>query len=204
MTRITTNFRGLRALVLHPEGVTRDRLAGILERLGLVVMGHDPAEVSAASLPECDLVLFDADEEVEAGLLDELGKSRPMIALIGNEAPSRLARVVRLRCNSHILKPIRSTGVYSAVLLATNAHERQRQTDRDLEAFRQRLAGRRVVTKAVLKQMRLDGMDEDAAYDQLRHRAMESRMTIEAAARVVLDLPDIKEAHPPRRRPSKA
>ncbi len=204
MTRIKTNFRGLRALVLHGEGATTDRLAGILQRLGLIVLFHDPAETEAAALPECDLVLFDADEEIEASVLDRLAATLPMIALIGNEAPSRLARVVRFRCNSHILKPIRSMGVYSALLLATNGHEQHLQTCREIESFRQRLAGRRTVTKAVLKQMTLCGIDEDTAYEELRRRAMELRVPIETAARMTLDPSDTESLPSPCRRPRKA
>lgn len=191
MSRITTNFRGLRALVLHPEGPTRDRLAAILERLGLGVSAQEIATLAQGAPPPCDLVLFDADEEIEAPLLDGLSRGLPTIALIGNEAPSRLARVVRFRCNSHILKPIRNTGVYSAVVLAINDHDRQRQTERDLAALRQRLAGRRVVMKAVLHRMETAGMDEDAAYEHLRRRAMELRVPIEEAARRSLDPQDL-------------
>ena len=204
MTRIKTNFRGLRALILHSKGATSERLAGILERLGLVVMSCDPNGIEVADLPACDIVLFDSDEEIEASVLDDVAKTLPLIALIGNEAPSRLARVVRFRCNSHILKPIRSTGVYSAVLLATNGHERQRQADREIATFRQRLAGRRVVMKAVLKQMEHCGMDEEAAYEVLRRRAMELRVPIEIAARMVLDPSDTEELPSTCRRPRKA
>lgn len=195
MSRITTNFRGLRALVLHPGGPTCDRLAAILERLGLVVIAQESASLAQGDPPPCDLVLFDADDEIEAPLLDSLSRGLPTIALIGNEAPSRLARVVRFRCNSHILKPIRNTGVYSAVVLAINDQERQRQTERDLAALRQRLAGRRVVMKAVLHRMATAGLDEDEAYEHLRRRAMELRMPIEEAARLSLAPQDLPLTH---------
>ena len=204
MTRIQTNFRGLRALILHAEGDTTERLAGILNQLGLVVQVRCPSDIDANALPDCDLVLFDADEEIEAKVLDSLAATLPMIALIGNEAPSRLARAVRFRSNSHILKPIRSMGVYSALLLAANGHEQYVQTSREIEAFRQRLAGRRIVMKAVLKQMALCGIDEDAAYEELRRRAMELRVPIESAARRTLGLPDTEALPPPCRRPRKA
>ena len=204
MSRIATNFRGLRALILHGPGATSDRLAEILERLGLVVMIRSPEATSSGDPPDCDLLLFDADEEIEARLVDETREHVPTIALIGNEAPSRLSRVVGFRCNSHIIKPIRSTGVYSAVLLAINDHARRRQTDRELAAFRQRLSGRRFVMKAVLKKMDLCGIDEDAAYEHLRRRAMELRVPIETVAKTVLDAAETEELSPVRRRHNKA
>lgn len=204
MKRIKTNFRGLRALVLHSDCSSAGRLIEILERLGLIVVRADPGAVCRAHLPPCDIVLFDADDEIKPGLLESFSETHPMIALIGNEAPSHLARVVRSQCNSHILKPIRSTGVYSALLLAINGQDRQRQKDREIAAFRQRLAGRRVVMKAVLKQMQLCGIDEDAAYELLRRRAMERRVPIEVAAQEMLGSATSEQLPPPIRRPRKA
>lgn len=204
MSRITTNFRGLRALLLHDPGATSDRLAEILERLGIVAVAVDPETIARGDLPDCELLLFDADKEIETPLIDELRARVPTIALIGNEAPSRLSRVVAFRCNSHIIKPIRSTGVYSAVLLAINDHARRRQTDRELAAFRQRLAGRRLVMKAVLRQMDLCGIDDDAAYEHLRRRAMELRVPMETVAQMVLDSSKGEELSPVRRRHNKA
>lgn len=195
MTKIKSNFRGLRALVLQSDSGGTDRLTGILERLGLVVLVANPQGLSRsedAGLPPCDLVLFDADEEIDATLLDPFAGAVPMIALIGNEAPSRLARVVRFGCHSHILKPIRSMGVYSALILATNGHERHEASRREMEALRQRLAGRRLVMKAVLKRMTADGVDEDVAYEELRRRAMELRISLEEAARRSLGWHDLQ------------
>ena len=204
MSRIKTNFRGLRALVLHAEGAPSDRLAEILERLGLVVILRDPAAMEAQCPQDWDLVLFDADEEIDARLIDRLCKALPTIALIGNEAPSRLTRLVRFGCTSHILKPVRSTGVYTALVLAINAHEQERQTLREIATLRQRLAGRRIVMKAVLRHMALWGSDEDTAYEALRRRAMELRLPIEVAARMTLDTSDPDEPLPSRRQHRKA
>jgi AmiR/NasT family two-component response regulator len=107
----------------------------------------------------------------------------PTIALIGHEAPSRLVRVVALKCDSHILKPIRTTGVYTALLLAVNGHRDRLRTERDLGVLRQRLSGRREVMKAVLRHMALSGSDEDSAYQRLRQEAMDRRVPIEDVAR---------------------
>lgn len=204
MTRITTNFRGLRATILSGDSANAERLAEILERLGFIVSGMGQIGGGVGNLPPSDLVFLDADEEIAPALLEGLGNDLPMIALIGNEAPSRLARVVRFGCSSHILKPIRHSGVYSAIVLAISRHEHQRRTDEDLAALRQRLAGRRLVMKAVIKQMHLCAIDEDTAYDLLRKSAMERRISIEAVARMALGLPETDEPPSPRRRSRKA
>ncbi|SEA18178.1 ANTAR domain-containing response regulator [Rubrimonas cliftonensis] len=177
------NFRGYRALVLHREDASRDVLMSVLGKLGLAVEAVDPAALTDAALPECDLILFDADDEIEALGGRDAADAPPTIALIGHEAPSRLARVVRRRCASHILKPVRSSGVFTAVYLAVNEHARRQREARETEAMRQRLAGRRVVTAAILRMVLDDGLDQDAAYERLRAEAMRRRIPVDEMAR---------------------
>lgn len=180
---ILTNFRGLRALVVHRADSNRTVLVDILGRLGLEVTALDPDSLTPATDPEADLVLFDADEDsFEPSCLSDLSEM-PTIALIGNEAPSRLARVFRYQCDSHIQKPIRSSGVFTALLLAVNGHQRTKRSADQLETLRQRLSGRRMVMKAVLRMMSEHGIDEEAAYARLRQGAMHRRIPIEELAR---------------------
>ncbi|MCZ7675430.1 MAG: ANTAR domain-containing protein [Roseovarius sp.] len=180
---ITTNFRGIRALVMHGDDVNRDTLVNVLGRLGLDVTVLAPDALPADSLPHCDVLLFDADENVLVPCPSSQGTDIPTIALIGHETPSRLARVLGRRCDSHILKPIRSMGVFTALILAVNGHRQRLRSERELDALRQRLSGRREVMKAVLRLMSLFGIDEDTAYERLRQEAMDRRVPIEDAAR---------------------
>lgn len=180
---ISTNFRGFCALVVHGEDVNRETLASVLGRLGLEVNVLAPDALPVEGLPACDVLLFDADEDVPGLGPGGQGADVPTIALIGNEAPSRLARVVGQRCDSHILKPIRTTGVFTALLLAVNGHRRRLCGERTLDVVRQRLSGRREVMKAVLRLMELSGIDEDTAYERLRQEAMNRRVPIEDVAR---------------------
>ncbi len=176
---IITNFRGLRALVIHHEDPSRRVLVSVLGKLGLAVEAVEPGAAPAPG--DRDLVFFDADEGLDGLPLD--AGTLPHIALVGVEAPSRLARVVRLECASHILKPVRGAGVFTALLLAVNEHERRGRLERRIELLEQRMAGRRVVIKAVLRLMALCGIDEDAAYESLRLEAMSRRVPIDQVAR---------------------
>lgn len=180
---ITTNFRGLGALVVQGHDVNQETLVSVLGRLGLDVTLIAPDALPVDGLPRCDVLFFDADEEMTGPQAAGQGPDVPTIALIGHEAPSRLVRVVALRSDSHILKPIRTTGVYTALLLAVNGHRDRLRTERELDVLRQRLSGRRVVMKAVLRLMALSGIDEDSAYQRLRQEAMNRRVPIEDVAR---------------------
>lgn len=182
---IIQNFRGLNGLVVHADDANRRTLVTTLGKLGLIVTAKEVAD--AGDLKHCDLMFIDADEGMEAmpdAEAQQTGcQSVPCIALIGNEAPSRLARVVRHGCASHILKPIRNSGVYAAVLLAVNSHEMRQETAREIETLRKRLAGRRVVTQAVFEIMKKHRLDQDAAYELLRADAMNRRLPIDQIAR---------------------
>ncbi|MCU0910118.1 MAG: ANTAR domain-containing protein [Rhodobacteraceae bacterium] len=195
---ITSNFRGLHALVVHGDDMNRETLVSVLGRLGLSVTVLLPDAVPPVGAPACDLLLFDADEDIAGPCPAQDWPDVPVIALIGSEAPSRLARVVGHRCDSHILKPIRTTGVFTAILLAVNGHQRRRRHEREMENLRQRLSGRREVTRAVLHLMSTGGIDEEAAYEALRQEAMNRRVAIEEVARGILGAGSAAAPPPPR------
>ncbi|MFK7882124.1 ANTAR domain-containing response regulator [Roseobacter sp.] len=191
MSKVLRNFRGLRAVVLQGDASGRNTLLLTLEKLGLEAETIEPSQVRREAIATADLIFVDADEGIEPILQGNELPDVPLIAIIGNEAPSRLTRVVRARAASHIQKPIRSSGIFTAVLLGFNEHNKRRQQEKQIAALRRRLSGRRVVVKAVLALMRRWGIDEDAAYQILRSDAMRDRIPVEdAASRLLAGPPD--------------
>jgi AmiR/NasT family two-component response regulator len=181
---VKTNFRGLRALVVHADDINRQVLQSVLGKLGLIVEVLDQHDWHTEyDLAQYDVVFLDVE-------LNNHNPTRycklPCIALIGTEAPSQLTRVVRHGCISHILKPVRNSGVFTALLLAVNEHEKRQQIEREITGLRQRLAGRRTVTAALLKLITTQGIDLDAAYQCLRAEAMKRRIPVEELAREYL------------------
>jgi len=180
---IAQNFRGARALVVHADDANRETLAITLRRLGLLVALIEPGgEGPVPGVEDCDVVFFDADE----GLGGVFGEAAPpdaaYVAMIGVEAPGRLARVVRQRCAGYLMKPIRASGVFTALFISMNEFAQRRREARVRAAMADRLAGRRTVSKAVLRIMTDSGVDDDEAYRLLRRESMRRRMTIEALA----------------------
>ncbi|MDO9640784.1 MAG: ANTAR domain-containing protein [Pseudotabrizicola sp.] len=185
MSRIIhKNFRGLRALLVMGPNTAREGLESALVKLGLTVEMSEMAPCPRETSVNHDLVFFDADDGAEPSLE---GIALPLVALVGSEAPSRLARVVRYRAASHILKPLRSSGVFLAVFLAVNEHNHRSRLEQETQSLRRRLAGRRTVIQAVLSLMG-HGLTEDEAYERLRREAMERRIPIEDMARLVLSI----------------
>lgn len=183
---IIKNFRGLRALVAMNPSTGRETLEKTLGHLGVIVTATssalDPEDLAA----RFDLIFFDADDGANATLTGPVPTSMPLIAVIGSEAPSHLSRIVQFRAASHISKPVRSSGVFTSILLALNEHAVRLNQEKEMQSLRRRLVGRRSVTDAVIALMSSRGLDKDNAYKLLRYEAMRRRMTMEDMARNVL------------------
>ncbi len=191
--RVLNNFRGARALVLHAEDPNRDTLARTLRRLGLYVatVAPEPDLPLAPYFEACDVLFFDADQPPPPGAPDAPIPAVPHIALIGIEAPSRLARIVRHRCSGYLLKPVRPAGVFTALFMAFNEFALRQREAGERAALAERLHGRRHVTKAILRLIETEGIDDDEAFRRLRRESMRRRIPIERIAR------EITEGHDP-------
>lgn len=177
---IRSNFRGARAWVALPDDPNREVLVRTLERLGLTVCGSGPDATDFVA-GQHDVVFVDADQDFMV-----LDAEVPHIALIGIEAPSRLARVVRHRAASVLMKPVRATGIFSALFLAFNEHAIRQRELMDRETLSRRAEGRRAVVKAILKIMNDDDVSDDEAYRKMRVASMAKRISIEEFAAEIL------------------
>ncbi len=173
---VRSNFRGARAWVALPEDQNRDVLVRTLDRLGVHVTATLP-EATDFGAELQDVVFVDADQDFMV-----LGSDIPHIALIGMEAPSRLARVVRHRAAAVLMKPVRATGVFTALFLAFNEHAIRQRELTERENLSRRAEGRRVVVKAILKIMKDRDLTDDEAYREMRLASMAKRISIEEFA----------------------
>jgi two-component system, response regulator / RNA-binding antiterminator len=187
---VIQNFRGLRGIVLHGADRNRTVLTETLTRLGLKVDAADPLDGAAVvrdAVKDAQLILFDADfvETVAQSWASE-PVLVPLIAIIGLEAPGRLLRAFELEPTAVIHKPLRSTGIYSALFFAVNEHRRRQDQTQKVRELEGRHRSRRFVTRAIVQMMQTRGIDDDQAYRLLRKESMRRRLTIEELAVQVL------------------
>lgn len=178
------------AIVLHPPHAVADAIVAQLERLGLAVVRRWPTlEAEDAT---ADVVFFDADMGHDGQFPWTPGLApMPLIALVGSEAPGRIGWALAQGADAHLLKPISSSGVFSALLIATHAFEAKRRAADEIRSLRERLGKRPDVVRATLLLMQAEGVDETTASRRLRSLAMENRRTIE-------DMAEEIAAHPAR------
>lgn len=172
------------AVILHREHPSVDALKRQLELLHIRVSTVWP-QIDGADA-SCDVVFFDADMGHDGQFPWPRGFApMPMIALIGSEAPGRIEWALAQGSNAHLLKPIGSTGAYSALLIASHAYQITRSQADDIRALEDRLRQRPIVVRAILKLLQREGLDEAGAWKRLRKIAMDWGMTIEETAEAI-------------------
>jgi AmiR/NasT family two-component response regulator len=187
----TPNFVGSRALILHRADEGIDRLERQLKLIGFTVARRWE---QGTDWP-CDMVLVDADQGWDGLLPWQPGAAKmPVVALLGSEAPGRIAWAIAQGAGAIIAKPISAAAVYPALVLATHAFHERLAAEARIGTLTERLRLRGLVLRAVESIGADCNLGEEDAYRRLRSFAMTRRMTIEQAAAAVLAGQKLPEA----------
>src|SRR5436190_20437024 len=180
MTRTSPfSVRGRRALMVMRDEREMSMLRRQLGRLGMIVAEHDPAEALPPN-EAVEVIVVDADSiPIKSDPAAAWKTNAPIIALIGTETPSRLKWLLDLKPASFLVKPLRSAGLYTALVVAFDCAQRRLDEAAHIEKLEDRIRSRRVVFAAVLQMMRGHGLSEKDAFALIRATAMRYRTTIE-------------------------
>jgi AmiR/NasT family two-component response regulator len=180
------SVRGHRALMVMRDEREISIVRRQLGRLGMTISEHDPAEPPSPN-QTVDVILMDADSIPIKSDHATLWKGNvPIIALIGTETPSRLKWLLDLRPASFLIKPLRSAGLYTALVVAFDSAQRRIDEAAHIEKLEDRIRSRRVVFAAVLQIMRGHDMSETDAFALIRQTAMRHRTTIEVLSAEII------------------
>jgi AmiR/NasT family two-component response regulator len=180
------SVRGRRALMVMRDEREIPIVRRQLSRLGMTISEHDPAEPPPPIQPS-DVILLDADSiPIKSDHATLWKGSVPIIALIGTETPSRLKWLLDLRPASFLVKPLRSAGLYTALVIAFDSAQRRAEQAAHIEKLEDRIRSRRVVFAAILQVMRGHDMSETEAFALIRQTAMRHRTTIEDLSAEIL------------------
>src|SRR5258708_29584856 len=138
MTRSSPfSVRGRRALMVMRDEREIASVRRQLNRLGMAISDHDPGEPPPKEV--VDVVVIDADTiPIKSDLAAAWKSGAPIIALIGTETPSRLKWLLDLQPASFLIKPLRSAGLYPALVLASDAAPRKQEQAAPLERLEDR------------------------------------------------------------------
>jgi len=182
------SVRGLRALMAMRDEREISIVRRQLNRLGMTVAEHDPAEIP--NLDESvDVIVLDADSiPIKSDPTATWKISVPIIALIGTETPSRLKWLLDLQPASFLIKPLRSAGLYTALVVAFDCAQRRLEEAAHIGKLEDRVRSRRVIFAAVLQLMRAHALSEEDAFALIRQTAMRYRTTIEQLSAEIIAL----------------
>jgi AmiR/NasT family two-component response regulator len=173
------SVRGRRALALISDERELAVVRRQLDRFGMTVAECGPSKPRPGH-ERADVVIVDADMlPLSFDLGGAWAPGAPIIALVGTETPSRLKCLLELDPASFLVKPLRSAGLYAALVLAFDRAKKNGDVARRIERLEERVRARRVVLAALLQVMRRHDLAEPDAFALIRRTAMESRTTIE-------------------------
>lgn len=180
----TPNFTGWHAVILHRDDANTERLE---RQLGLIGIKATRQWESLNSWNAADLVLVDADQGWD-DLLPAKGEAlgKPLVALLGSEAPGRIAWAMQQGASAIIPKPVVASAVYPSLVMAVSIHEERRTVAERLQYLEERVRMRPLVHAAVEKLCAARGLDEEHAYAVLRDCAMRRRLSLEQVAAIFL------------------
>lgn len=182
------SVRGRRALMVMRDERDIAIVRRQLGRLGITICEHDPAEAPPPS-ESADVVVLDADAiPIKSDLTGMWKAGAPIIALIGTETPSRLKWLLELQPASFLVKPLRSAGLYTALVVAFDSVQRRTEEANYLDRLEVRVRSRRLVFAAVLQIMQGHNLSEPDAFTLIRQTAMRHRTTIEQLSADIIAL----------------
>jgi response regulator NasT len=136
------------AVVLHPVPDQVATLIRQIKAIGLTV-SHAWPDLPASSIT-ADFIFYDTDMGHDDQFPWEPGKApMPMIALVGAEAPGRIEWAARMGADALLLKPVGSSGAFSALLMARHSFERRQSLNGEIKQLRHRMSARQTVVQAV-------------------------------------------------------
>ena len=172
-------IRGRRAAIAIANADDMAVVRRQFDRLGVVSL---PFEVKAETdeLPDADILFVDDDFLTVPGFTAiRSAYDLPVVVLIGTETPSRLKMVIDCKPAAFLMKPLRSAGLYAALVVAFARSEEMRDTRARIQKLEERVRSRRVLISAVLRVMSVNDLDESGAFALMRRSAMEQRKSIE-------------------------
>jgi len=183
------NFRGHRALILHPNDADSELLVRQLTRLGVETEVIWPPPEAISKIYE---VIFFCADRGPTSILDQslIDGDIPLIAISGTEAPGRLEAMLSVNPSAMINKPLRNAGIFKALVFSYHINKYQKGINKNLVVLEEKIRLRSFVFKAILSIMKRYNLNDDDAYFALRSASMSKNIRIEAFALTLISDPN--------------
>lgn len=188
----------LRILLAHGHKPQRETLVQALTELEHAVdptcdSGTQLVEQALAQRPDLIVTGVDLPEMDGISALVEVSKTVAIPAVVVTPRTSLqiVERAMLDHVMAYLIEPVERDEIKPTIYLVLRRFEQFQEMQAEVDSLRQALVERKLIERAKGVIMRLEDIDEDAAYKRLRRLATDGRIRLVDAARRVLD------DHPP-------
>jgi len=186
--RLFEDLRSIQVALVYPPGDDRDLLAAQLRRIGCQTQVFWPFP---ATVPQVDVVFFAlAQGQYESALWSASEVGATLIALSEYETPTTLKQLLKSQAHGVLIKPFRSAGILSTLVLARSAKQYQDRQQHKIAKLEDTLRSRRLIERATRLLMEREQLDEPAAYAHLRSQATRLRVSVAEVAAMLVEASD--------------
>jgi AmiR/NasT family two-component response regulator len=190
--RLYEDLRSIRVVIIYPPGDDREVLVEQFKRIGCqlsLVWPFPPVPPAGV-----DVVLFQVSQELRGSgswCVDAFDST--LIALSDYESPTTLRLLLESNAHGVITKPFRSSGILSTLVLARSSKGFQDRLQGKIHKLEETIKSRRLIEKAI--RVLTDGqhMTETQAYEHMRSRATNLRVTVVEISTMVLEAHEAME-----------
>ena len=192
LRRLYEDLRSVNVGIVYPPGEDRDIVVRQLKRIGchLNIYWPFPAEPPK----DVEVIFFQVAQELE-------GNSRwtvtatdaTLIALSDYESPTTLKLLINTNAHGVIVRPFRSSGILSTLVLARSEKNFQLRQEKKIRKLEGTLKSRRQIEKAIRIVAERRDLNDTEAYEHLRRQATKLRISVAEVAIMLIDATDAME-----------
>jgi len=186
--RLYEDLRSIRVALVYPAGEDRDVLAAQLYRIGCDVQLYWPFP---DTVPQADVVFFALTQgQYSSALWSASEVNATLIALSEYETPTTLKQLLKSQAHGVLMRPFRSAGILSTLVLARSAKQYQDRQQHKIAKLEDTIRSRRLIERATRLLMEREQLDEPTAYARLRSRATKLRISVAEVAAMLVEASD--------------
>jgi AmiR/NasT family two-component response regulator len=192
LRRLYEDLRSIRVAVVYAPGEDREVVVQQLNRIGchLKLVWPFPADPPA----DADVIFFQVSQDLEGKTSwTASAVNAALVALSDYESPTTLKLLLDTHAHGVITKPFRSTGILSTLVLARSAQGFQERQQAKISKLETTIKSRRQIEKAIRLLMDHQHMSETQAYEHMRTRATNLRITVAEVAIMLIEAQEAME-----------
>lgn len=192
LRRLYEDLRSIAVAVVYPPGEDRELLVGQLTRIGCRLKLIWP--FPDAPPTGVDVIYFQVSQSLQSGSAWSASEvNATLIALSEYETPTTLKLLLKTNAHGVLTRPFRSAGILSTLVLARSSKLFQDRLENKINKLEGTIKSRRVIEKAIKVLMDHQQLNEREAYEHMRARGTQLRVSVAEVAAMLLEASEAME-----------